>query len=631
MKLFRNPFILVIIFFLYSFLTLSFFFFSASSEIRIIQNDKLQLELAETSLQVEHNFHEIESRLTTLEYFIQSSVDDAKLLDLFIKVDENYQPIESLYFGKPDKTMINSTGFIPGPGFDLTTRLWYQLAIQSDDIIFTPAFINATNDRVIVTLAKAVYLEDTLLGVIASDVDIRTITAFVGDKKIGNTGFAFLFDINNSLLAYPNIDTSTIELKNISVYEPNLANLNSNSEFFFDFTIQGIIGVLSTKLIADGNYRLGVFLPIEEYSKGLDTLKWVFAGLSVMISLVGVFVLLVYYNRVNKPLNHLIKDIQSIDISSSFSYRLPEPMKDDYLSIRQAVNNLLETNDFYFSERQKVLHKLTLENQRVFLLMQSAADIIFEIDLNLRFVSVFGRGLATLKMKSSDFLGKTVMDVFGANGKSRELAYRKALEGIHNVYDWSIVVDNEVKYFEASISPMYDENKDIIGAVGITRDVTEYTYRQKEIEYLSTHDFLSGLYNRRHFVEMMAKLDQPQNYPIGMMMIDLNGLKIFNDAYGHIIGDKALLEVANVLKALVKSNEIVFRIGGDEFAVLFVNCSFEYLQSFKEKVLNSLLSKSVENISLSVAIGFDIKIDESHNFEEVMKNAENQMYRNKVT
>lgn len=129
----------------------------------------------------------------------------------------------------------------------------------------------------------------------------------------------------------------------------------------------------------------------------------------------------------------------------------------------------------------------------------------------------------------------------------------------------------------------------------------------------------------------MTKLDKPAYYPIGMMMIDLNGLKIFNDAYGHHTGDRALKKVAQVLSALENKNTIAFRIGGDEFALLISKTSNEALESLKEKIKMELMSSSIENISLSIAIGYEIKTNADVPFEEIMKNAENQMYRNKVT
>ncbi len=631
MKFLKNPLILASIYLLFSFAILATFFFTSYRALESKQEELLDIELQLTISQINLDFESVRSVLSTLSNHLEVDFDHTDFLQYIQQVDEKNEIIASIYFGKPDKTMINSTGFVPPVGFDLTTRIWYQMAIASDDVILTPAFINATQDRVILTAAKAVYDQDeTFLGVIAVDVDIRTITSLVSEKEIGESGFAFLIDPNGNLLAYPGINQTIIELDSAAEYEPNLANL-TGSGVIHDFRIQNKIGVVSYKVITSNNFILGVFLPLEEFTSSLMILSIIFSTLMIALIALAVILTVIYYRRIRQPLAMLLEDIDSVDMTKTPKYRLPEPIKDDYLNIRQAINRILDTTDFYFNERQKVQHKLMIENQRVVLLMESTADIIFEIDLNKTFVSVFGRGLDTLGIKPQAFIGRTVMDVFGEDGKARDIAYSKALKGIHSIYDWTYIKNNQKLYFESSISPMYDEFKNIIGAVGISRDITEPMRKQKEIEYISIHDFLTGLFNRRHFVEAFTELDEEDNYPLGMMMIDLNGLKILNDAYGHDTGDRALKKVADVLKLVSREDDIVCRIGGDEFAIILLNIDVQTLDTMKETIQLRLSNILIENIPLSVAIGYEMKKDGTLDLEDVIKNAENQMYRNKVT
>ena len=631
MKFLKNPLILANIYLLFSFAVLSAFFFTSYRSLEKKQEELLSIELELTVSQVNQDFEYFETILLTLEDHLEVNDNDSDLLSYLQHIDAGSDSMASIYFGKPDKTMINSTGFIPPIGFDLTTRIWYTMAIQSDDVIYTPAFINATQDRVIVTAAKAVYdNSDTLLGVIATDIDIQTITSFVSQKEIGEAGFAFLIDPNGNLLAYPDINQTIIELDSAVDYEMNLLELDGR-EVIHHFQIQDKKGVVSCAFITGGDYLLGVFLPLEEYASSMMILSIVFSLLLIALMALAGTLTIIYYRRIRKPLAMLLEDIDSVDMTKTPNYRLPEPLKDDYLNIRQAINRILDTTDYYFNERQKAQHKLMLENQRVVLLMESTADIIFEIDLNKTFVSVFGRGLDTLGIKPQAFVGKSVIDVFGEDGKVRDLAYSKALKGIHSIYDWTYVKNGQKLYFESSISPMFDEFKNVIGAVGISRDITEPMRKQKEIEYISIHDFLTGLYNRRHFVEAFTELDIEENYPLGMMMIDLNGLKILNDAYGHDTGDRALKKVADVLKSVSREDDIVCRIGGDEFAIILLNVDVVTLDTMKDSIQLRLSNILIENIPLSVAIGFEIKSNASLNLEDVIKNAENQMYRNKVT
>ncbi|MDD4184298.1 MAG: cache domain-containing protein, partial [Candidatus Izemoplasmatales bacterium] len=242
-------------------------YFVSSGVIKDNQERLLTLERERVSLEIEHHFHNIETILLDLEVYVKTHNDDVLLLDYLTGIQENSTIMFSIYLGRPDKTMVNSSGFVPGPGFDLTTRIWYQLAIGSESIVFTPAFLNATEDRLIVTVAKAVYNDDeSLIGVIATDVDINVISELVAQASIGETGYAFLIDNNDILLGYPEMDMETVSLVSADVFNENLDEL-AGSGTVFDIMIQDDAGVLSYTCFAYNNYLLGVFMPQAEFSQ----------------------------------------------------------------------------------------------------------------------------------------------------------------------------------------------------------------------------------------------------------------------------------------------------------------------------------------------------------------------------
>ncbi|MBN2268778.1 MAG: PAS domain S-box protein [Acholeplasmataceae bacterium] len=203
-------------------------------------------------------------------------------------------------------------------------------------------------------------------------------------------------------------------------------------------------------------------------------------------------------------------------------------------------------------------------------------------------------------------------------------------------------IENETKRFltnahgiiypiEITTAPIFNDEQNPIGAVVVIRDITDSYKKQQEIEYLSMHDFLTNLYNRRYFVQELSKLDQEIYYPLGLVMVDLNGLKLFNDAYGHDIGDLALIKVSNTLTQVFNQGEIVARIGGDEFAIIIHNTSTEYIEAKKNEIYEQLRGVLIENIGLTLAIGYELKREKGEDTEEVLRIAENYMYRNKLS
>ena len=283
------------------------------------------------------------------------------------------------------------------------------------------------------------------------------------------------------------------------------------------------------------------------------------------------------------------------------------------------------------SEKVRLSQNLSIEKQRLSRVVESTADIIFEIDKDKRFISVYGRGLKKINHTAEDFLNKTVLEVFGKSGKQRDIAYSHALNGTTTTYQWDYKTKDNTLYFEATISPIFDEQDAIIGAVGITRDITEAKLKQKEIEFLSYYDHLTELHNRRYFAQAIAKYDSEQQYPLGIMMIDLNGLKILNDAYGHNIGDVALKKVSKVLKTNASETDVIARIGGDEFAIVVPLTNEAYLDDLKDAILNDIQKTEVENVTLSLAIGHALKKSHNEAISEIMKAAEDTMYKRKLS
>ncbi|MFH2116853.1 MAG: HD domain-containing phosphohydrolase [Bacillota bacterium] len=187
-----------------------------------------------------------------------------------------------------------------------------------------------------------------------------------------------------------------------------------------------------------------------------------------------------------------------------------------------------------------------------------------------------------------------------------------------------------IKILSLLITPMMSSNT-FTGYVIQTEDVTEKKQKQKEIEYLVSHDYLTDLYNRHYYFEQFNVLNKPTYYPLGIMMLDVNGLKIINDAFGHTVGNIALKMLGDVLKTVFEKKDTVSRIGGDEYAVLLPNTSLEKLQKYKDRITAIVNTLRIENIELSLAIGYELKKSITEDIDDVQKLAENHMYRHKTT
>lgn len=274
---------------------------------------------------------------------------------------------------------------------------------------------------------------------------------------------------------------------------------------------------------------------------------------------------------------------------------------------------------------------ILLEHQKINIILESASDIIFQLDLNKNVVFIKGNILEIFGDHIENHLNKTPMEFFNDTKMEREKYYDLALKGKKSTYTWMHNAKGRIYYFETDVSPLFDKENNIIGVVGIARDITKQQLRYEEMVHISTHDFLTGLNNRRAYTRLLAKLDSEKNYPFGLIKMDLNGLKIYNDTFGHHIGDRALIETANILKKLCNKNEFPSRIGGDEFSIVLPYADEKDVLTFMSRLKKAYGKIQINNMDLSIAMGYYIKENDNFDVDELRKRAENDMYRHKIS
>lgn len=167
--------------------------------------------------------------------------------------------------------------------------------------------------------------------------------------------------------------------------------------------------------------------------------------------------------------------------------------------------------------------------------------------------------------------------------------------------------------------------------LSIVRNISDRKKAEKEILYLSYHDQLTGLFNRRFYEEEIRRLNTENNIPISLIIADVNGLKLTNDAFGHKAGDILLQKIANILIVECPSNAVISRIGGDEFVILLPNTSENATEEIINNIKSAIKEEKTENVVLSISIGAAVKKNKFEDIDEIFKKAEADMYRDKLT
>jgi diguanylate cyclase (GGDEF)-like protein/PAS domain S-box-containing protein len=200
-------------------------------------------------------------------------------------------------------------------------------------------------------------------------------------------------------------------------------------------------------------------------------------------------------------------------------------------------------------------------------------------------------------------------------------SYMMEMQNIHK--------DGHLVWVEASSKYRYNA-KGEIEILGVSRNIDERKSAQEKVLYLSYHDQLTGLYNRRFYEEELKRLDTVRNLPITLVLADVNGLKLTNDAFGHLAGDRLLIRTAEIIKQECRQDDIIARIGGDEFMILLPHTERREAECIISRIKKAMSVKMFDNIILSVSFGAATKEEPEQSVENIFIEAENAMYRHKL-
>ncbi len=281
--------------------------------------------------------------------------------------------------------------------------------------------------------------------------------------------------------------------------------------------------------------------------------------------------------------------------------------------------------------------EMELQNQKSILrtIIDALPEAIFYKDKDSRFIGCNKNFSDYYKQFGvDDVIGKSDLEIY----PDKEVA-----ENFIKI-DKEIMKSKQAKYIEGMTldssgnrvieesfkAPVINEDGEVWGVVGLARNITNQKNLEDRLRYLSYNDALTGIYNRTYFEEKIRELNNEQHLPLGIIMGDVNGLKLVNDSLGHLEGDKLLKSIAGVLNKACGDKGFVFRWGGDEFMILLPNCNEYSCERMVEKIRSECKKDDYSYIELSIALGEVVKHSLEEDIDKCIKEVEERVYRQKL-
>ncbi len=390
----------------------------------------------------------------------------------------------------------------------------------------------------------------------------------------------------------------------------------------------------AARIIKDINKNDSIALIITkentDYNNIFYYFKFFIIGFLLVIILMSLFDLIIMDKYILKRLSKLNNFMDTVAATRDPSLSVHMPGNDEFNKLAVSTNTMLAQLDLAYKDISQM-------NTRFRMIMEATNDGY--LDLNIKERDLY---ISPEWKKMIGYEGQTGKEIF-RNYASK--IHPECLERINELFKSLLAGASDYYECEYRVTKPSgdilwvlqrgkivekDANGNPIRLVSTLTNITERKHHEEEILFLSYSDKLTGLKNRAYMEEQFEKLDQNKDSHYFIIMGDLNGLKLTNDALGHKEGDKLLCMASHILKDTCESNDIISRWGGDEFIILVTNKDKDYISNLISKIKDRCNNTWDFHFKISFALGYAEKSSETSDTDAVMSLAEKRMYRNKL-
>lgn len=276
------------------------------------------------------------------------------------------------------------------------------------------------------------------------------------------------------------------------------------------------------------------------------------------------------------------------------------------ISAYQPAANQFAVTFTDITKRIKAENALKASEHKYFSYIDNAPDAVFVTDENGLYVEANQAASEITGYSNEELMRMSILDIIAEDSQAEALTHFKTMQQTNSMKaELQYVHKDGSKRWWTANAVKLSENR----YLGFSNDITDRKKAEYRLLHLSYHDHLTDLYNRAYYDLTLKTLDTPDNLPLSIIVGDINGLKLINDAFGHQEGDHLIRETAKLLQKNCRAQDILARIGGDEFSIIMPKTcgsdAYEIIKRFEKACIdyNSQISNEAFHISISLGIG----------------------------
>ncbi|URN84474.1 EAL domain-containing protein [Acetobacterium wieringae] len=535
--------------------------------------------------------------------------------------------------------LISSTPeFDPKPDYDLNKRLWYMETLQSRGVTVTSPYIDIVTEKMVVSITTPILKNNNVIGAMGIDLQVTDISKLMSTYKVGKNGYTLLINKDGSIFYHPD-DPEVFAAGGVNPFaylDLYMSQITSGDSGVIEYQMGNNAKYIAYVPTQSSNWIVVTVIPRSEVLAPLN--QFIFS--LFFISLVLLFMIALFIRRMTRLISEPIITIsgavetfsqgdQEINLPSTLydredelgilsrglkmmSHRIIQYIEEVQTN-NQALNQEIDKRQAVQSQLEMILELLSGTDEGIFIL-NAEFFCIYQNTAFSRMIGIPETEIPALNLSEKGILiNQPLIDSLEMNPVwSGEIEYAQN--------------SSETLFLFLRISKVKNDDTDYY--IGNITNLTAHKQIEKDIYYLKYFDYLTKLNNKVFLDESGMELISGDGSAAGnhaLILINIDDFRIINEAKGFDFGNKVLIALASRLKTLVSDQDVLARLGNDEFGILKAYVSsnedlYEYIMDLS-KELEKQISIHDEELIVDVSIGISLYPNDANHYGKLLKTA----------